>query len=90
MTTVMTRGIAERVATDSFFSTLVEASLARFSKEDWGDVDAEDKVANDEANICLAGGFGGRIIASYFADTEYKFWIIRDTIAVTILFPDEY
>ncbi len=89
ITMVMTREINERIATDVSFASLVGKSLSRFAKGDWGTVTADDKAANDKDWESLAGGRYGRILAAY-GQTDNKFWIIRDTEAITILYPSEY
>jgi hypothetical protein len=62
--------------------------LCRHSSGDWGVLDAEDKVANDDAVL-----FGGRILSAYeLPMTDVKIWIITeaDRSATTILLPSEY
>lgn len=60
--------------------------LERHATGDWGDLDKEDKVANENALEHQE-----RIFSSY--DTKHgKFWIIteRDRNTTTILLPSEY
>lgn len=67
--------------------------LQRHIKGDWGDLDAEDKLANAQSLID-----GSRIMSSYFLPDETKLWIITDAEideqhhrqATTLLLPDEY
>ena len=63
------------------------ALLSRHSRGDWGDVDPEDRTAND---TCLRTG--GRILSSYRLDTETKVWVITeaDRSSTCILLPEEY
>jgi hypothetical protein len=62
------------------------ALLSRHIRGDWGDLDEQDKEANDEA---LQDG--SRILSAY-GKGETKLWIITeaDRSATTILRPDEY
>ena len=60
--------------------------LRRHVSGDWGDLDSEDKQANDDALKC-----GARIFSAY-GEGEKKLWVITewDRSATTILRPDEY
>ena len=53
----------------------------------WGDLDAEDKLAND-----LAVVQGGRVLSAHSAANGVRFWIITeaDRSATTILLPEDY
>ena len=64
-----------------------QTCLARHSAGDWGDLDAEDKKANDYALKT-----GGRILSSYKFAGNRKLWIIseHDRSATTLLKPEEY
>ena len=60
----------------------------RYKNCDWGDLDEEDKMTNDEALKC-----GDRLLAAYKnAEKDWKIWIITeaDRKTTTILFPEEY
>jgi len=83
---VMTRGVNERVSTDTEFAELVTRSIGRFVNRDWGEMAGEDSSAND-----WAVDHGERVLASYGTEPN-KIWIIRewDGSATTILFPDDY
>ena len=88
---VMTRGINDRVATDTDFAKRVSKSVGRFMQRDWGDVAGEDWVTNAENYESLEGGGGGMVLASYLDDKGMdKICIIRDTEAITVLYPSEY
>jgi len=82
---IMTRGVNDRVAMDAGFSKFVLLSLRRHRSGDWGDLDAEDKAANDWSR-----GNGERILSAY--GTDPKIWIITeaDRSVTTVLFPEEY
>lgn len=62
--------------------------LARHAGGDWGNLDAEDRQANDRALMD-----GSRIFSSYrLVDTGERIWIITeaDRSYTTVLRPDEY
>lgn len=54
---------------------------------DWGDLDPEDKEANDRAVKA-----GDRILSAYHTERGQKLWIITeaDRSATTMLLPNEY
>jgi len=88
---VMTRGINNKVAEDTPFAKHVTNGLKKFFAKDWGTVPPEDWEANDYDDKQLNKGEYGRILASYGDDiSQDRFWIIRDTEVVTVLFPSEY
>ena len=66
---------------------LALAYVARHASGDWGDVDAEDWTANDEALR-----IGARVFSAYQLDTGARLWIITeaDRSATTVLLPEEY
>jgi hypothetical protein len=82
---VATAGVAHEMR-DSLFHDAVWDCLALHSQGNWGDLDAEDKQANDRA--VLIGD--ERILSSY--QTVKKIWIITeaDRSVTTVLFPYEY
>lgn len=91
---IATKRVWELIDTDERFNRFVGGCLSRFAANDWGDVEFEDWVHNDEAVE-----FGEeRLIGVYrlpdYADIEGedKLWIITewDRSATTILFPGEY
>ena len=89
---VATRGVFDLASEDSDFAQFVQKSLNRHVKGDWGDVDDEDKLPNDQS---LKQGL--RLLSAYNDDRFPKhgistIWIITeaDRSATTILFPDEY
>ena len=63
------------------------ASLARHLSGDWGDVDDEDRAANDRALI-----EGTRLLSVYYTADQTKFWIITewDRSVTTVLLPEDY
>ena len=71
----------------------ITALLDRHATGDWGDLDADDKAANDEA----ARSGDGRLFSSYATSEHGTIWIITDDIRgegegplTTVLFPDDY
>lgn len=71
----------------TFASDTLLACLNRHAEGDWGDLDPEDKEANDDA---LASG--GRILSSYRIPEKGKLWAIteHDRSATTLLLPQDY
>lgn len=64
------------------------AFVRRHQQGDWGDLDASDKKANDDALK-----YGNRILSAYVLPrTKVKIWIIteHDRSATTVLLPDDY
>lgn len=78
-------------ATTHADTTLVQSDVAdaviRHSVGVWGDVSAEDKLANDEAMKT-----GGRLLSVYHDSNGVTFWVITeaDRSATTVLLPDDY
>ena len=74
---------AESTVTESLAASL----LARHVAGDWGDVDAEDRAANERA---LKDG--SRLLSAYELPTGERVWIITeaDRSATTLLLPHEY
>lgn len=62
-------------------------AIRRHATGDWGELDAEDKAANDAALKS-----GGRLLSRYLSAAGEPFWIITeaDRSATTVLLPDEY
>ena len=72
---------------------LITALLDRHAAGDWGDLDADDKTANEEA----ARTGDGRLFSSYANADHGTIWVITNDIRgegdgpiTTFLFPDEY
>ena len=89
---VATRGVYDLACGNPEFAQFIQKSLNRHVKGDWGDVDDEDKQANDQAIKQDT-----RLLSSYNDDRFPKngiatIWIITeaDRNSATILFPDEY
>ena len=66
--------------------------LARHLSGDWGDLDTDDKAANEQALLD-----GGRLFSSYTLPDEAKVWVITEAVGddgqrscTTILLPADY
>jgi len=89
---VATRGVYDLASQNPDFAQFIQKSLNRHVKGDWGDVDDDDKEANNQALKQST-----RLLSSY-KDERFPqngvatIWIITeaDRSATTILFPDEY
>ena len=91
--------LGQVVATPGALEAFVKASddptvyLRRHQTGDWGDLDAEDKQANDHA-VAHENDTErqGRVLSAYRLKDGTKIWIIteRDRSATTILLPEEY
>ncbi len=68
-------------------SVEIAVALARHASGDWGNVDAHDKRANDEALRA-----GTRVLSAYETELGQAFWVITeaDRSSTTILLPCEY
>lgn len=68
-------------------SVEIQSALQRHVIGDWGELDADDKKANDEALQT-----GERLLSAYKSATGTKFWIITesDRSVTTILLPEDY
>ena len=91
-TICLTRGVADLVSENAEFANFILRCLARHAGGDWGDLDEEDKQANQEALQRKE-----RLLSAYNDDRFPKHgvatvWIITeaDRQYTTILFPDEY
>lgn len=67
-------------------------AITRHSSGDWGDCNAADKAANDEALK-----YGDRLFSVYLTKGGVKFWIITEAeddsgvrSHTTVLLPEEY
>ena len=65
----------------------VQQALQRHVMGDWGELDEEDKKANDQALQT-----GERLLSTYRTANGTKFWIITeaDRSVTTVLLPDDY
>lgn len=81
---VTTRGVS-----DSIPHSEVMSALRRHASCDWGDLDEDDKQANDRG---LTEEYKDRLLSVYHAQDGTKFYIITewDRSATTVLLPSEY
>ena len=65
----------------------IVAALRRHAVGDWGEIDAHDRAANDDALKS-----GERILSVYRSATGTTFWVITeaDRSVTTLLLPDDY
>lgn len=83
--------LGQTVATPAALGVLTQpdivAALRRHSAGDWGDVDDEDRAANDNAL-----GVGERILSVYRSANGVTFWVITeaDRSVTTVLLPSDY
>lgn len=65
----------------------LQRALLRHVRGDWGDLDAEDREANERAVL-----EGSRLLSAYRTASGEKFWIITecDRSVTTFLLPSEY
>ena len=65
----------------------VPLAIARHVSGDWGELDDEDKAANEGALK-----HGHRLLSAYHDRNNVKFWIITeaDRSVTTVLLPDDY
>ena len=79
------------VSTPNALSQLTQedilTGIQRHQAGDWGDLDSEDKTANDRALVNHT-----RILSAYRAANGTRFWIITeaDRSATTLLLPEDY
>ena len=88
----ITRGINETAGKNERFAAEIVLALLRFAVKDWGDLDAEDIKANEEALNCPDDLY---LLAAY-ETSKGRIWIITNRIsekagdnATTVLFPYE-
>ena len=65
--------------------TDILAALARHVTGDWGELDNDDKRANDRAVKT-----GERILSAHRAANGTKFWVITEAGYTVVLLPDDY
>lgn len=85
------RLVATPGALETFFQQELAEALARHQTGDWGDLDAEDKRANDDALVS-----GARLLSAYVF-REQKVYVITEATnedgireSTCVLLPDEY
>lgn len=65
----------------------IAAALRRHASGDWGEVDPDDRAANDDAVRS-----GERLLSVYRSANGTTFWVLTeaDRTATTVLLPDDY
>lgn len=81
------RTVATPAALDRIPAEDVVLCLRRHQSRDWGELDAHDREANNQAIKDRT-----RILSAYTARNGVKFWIITeaDRSVTTVLLPEEY
>ena len=83
--------LGQTVATPAALGLLsqpdVVAALRRHAAGDWGDVDDDDRAANDDALRT-----DGRLLSVYRSANGTPFWVITeaDRSVTTVLLPEDY
>ena len=89
---VVTKSINDLMTAEQKFAVEVTVALQRYAVKDWGNLDEEDKKANEEAlkypdDLYVMGAYD---------TSKGKIWIITNRIsemagdnATTVCFPDE-
>lgn len=83
--------LGQTVATPAALGVLsqtdIVAALRRHAAGDWGEVDDEDRAANDDALRT-----DGRLLSVYRAANGTTFWVITeaDRSVTTLLLPEDY
>jgi hypothetical protein len=65
----------------------IAAVIRRHASGDWGDLDDEDKAANEAALV-----HGTRLLSSYVLSSDNQVWVITegDRSVTTVLYPSDY
>lgn len=93
----MRHSLGRVVATAAIAAAVSEAViiglLDRHAARDWGDLDAEDKAANDADHSQAEG----RLFSSYDTEDHGTIWVITEDLRgegggpiTTVLFPEDY
>ena len=83
--------LGQIVATPAALGVLSEhdlvAALRRHASGDWGDVDAHDRAANDDALTSR-----DRLLSVFRSSDGTTFWVVTeaDRSATTVLLPEDY
>jgi len=79
---VITRAAIAEISPEDIF-----VAVRRHAHADWGNVDADDRKANDDA-LCS----GDRVLSTYLSARQIEFWILTewDRSVTTILLPSDY
>ena len=83
--------LGQTVATPAALGVLsrtdIVTALRRHAAGDWGEVDSEDRAANDDALTT-----GERLLSVYRSANETTFWVVTeaDRSVTTVLLPEDY
>jgi hypothetical protein len=79
--------VTTRNAKEALTSEDLLIAIARHQAGDWGDLSAEDRIANDQSLID-----GSRLVSAYHSSKGLKFWILTepDRSVTTVLMPEDY
>lgn len=83
--------LGQTVATPGVLASIplgeIQLAMAKHHYGDWGNLDPEDKQANETALKR-----GSRLLSAYISKGGIKFWIITeaDRSVTTVLLPSEY
>jgi hypothetical protein len=86
-----TFSLGSLVATSNAMSMLlpedIRSALRRHANGDWGDLDTEDRLANEQALLQ-----GERLFSAYNSATGVRFYVITewDRSVTTVLLPEDY
>lgn len=91
---VCTRGVADALADNIVFACFAIDCTVRHRNGDWGDLDPEDRAANDAAVHHASRVLSSYLLPDRLATTtgQRKLWIITeaDRSVTTLLWPSEY
>lgn len=81
---VVTPGVRELLLNEG---RALAACLERHRRDDWGELDAEDRQTNEAALLREL-----RVLSAYTLPSGIRFWIITeaDRTRTTLLLPEEY
>lgn len=81
------RTVATPAALAVVSSLDIATALRRHASGDWGEVDPDDRAANDDAVRS-----GERLLSVYRTASGTTFWVLTeaDRSATTVLLPDDY
>jgi hypothetical protein len=87
------RVVATAAVAASVPHEVITALLARHAARDWGDLDADDKAANDADHRQSEG----RLFSSYDTPEHGTVWVVTEDLKAkaggpitTVLFPEDY
>lgn len=84
VTVICTKGITDHMQASRPFEHEVSRMLARFENGDWGDLDENDNIMNNQNAEQIALGNGGSVLASYKSSFSIppsgrsKVWLKQD------------